>query len=179
MGAPGVNQPFDEDPLSPSSKPNANQQPYYPGPGQPFSPTGDQPGQGGPQGPGLGPTGAGTLPKAPVPQVGQKTPTEINVAPENIQPGQKLPPNAMTGEITTPSKRKMAPLLKNNDDETFAVDSAPVEVGKHQLVVRQNGREIRGFEIWKDNFYSFRRKFNETFFFRFAVYFLRGLSRKQ
>ena len=131
MGGPGTpNQPFyDEDPMSPSSRPNANQQPWHPG---------------GPQGPGAGPSGAGTPPKAPVPQVGQKTPTEINVAPENIQPGQKLPPNAMTGEITTPSKRKMAPLLKNNDDETFAVDFAPLEVGKHQLAVRQNGRDIRG-----------------------------------
>ena len=105
---------YDEDPLSPSKRPGVQQKPK------------------------------GSLPKAPAPQVGQKTPCEVNVAPENVAPGQKVPEKAIAGEITTPSKRKTVPKLHSNDDGTFGIDYIPNELGKHQLAVRQNGKEIKG-----------------------------------
>ena len=138
---------YDEDPMSPSKKPGVNQQPFYPGkpgtPGQnqPFSPSGNLPYQGAP---GAGPGADNNLPKAPVPNVGQKTPCEVNVAPDDIAPGQKLPENCISGEIITPSKKKTAPKVHANDDGTFGVDYIPSELGKHYLTVRQNGREIKG-----------------------------------
>ena len=113
---------YDEDPLSPSQRPNSQQTPYRP-------------------------MGSDSFPKAPVPNVGQKTPCEVNVAPENVAPGQKLPENAVVGEITTPSKRKAVPKLHSNDDGTFGVDYVPSEVGKHQLTIRQNGKEIKGLYL--------------------------------
>ena len=113
--APSDQPYYDEDPLSPSSRPNAHRAPK-----------------------------TGSLPKAPTPQLGQKTPCEVNIAPDNVMPGQKVPENAIVGELTTPSKRKAAPKLHCNDDGTFGIDYKPSEVGPHELAVRQNGREIKG-----------------------------------
>ena len=148
-------QPYaDEDPLSPSKKPGANQQPYYPGkpgtgtPGQnqPFSPSAT---------PGVGPgPGDDSLPKAPTPQVGQKTPCEVNIAPDDVAPGQKVPENCLSGEITTPSKRKTVPRVHTNSDGAFGIDYVPSELGKHHLTMRQNGKDLKGsffqlFISWK------------------------------
>ena len=109
-------QPYcDEDTLSPSNKPNVHNAPK-----------------------------GGNLPKAPTPQLGQKTPCEVNIAPDNVVPGQRVPENAIVGELTTPSKRKAAPKLHSNDDGTFGIDFKPSEIGPHELAVRQNGREIKG-----------------------------------
>ena len=126
MGSP-FDQPFmDEDPMSPSRRPDVHRQPFYPG-------------QPGPRGPGTGPQSG-----EPVPQVGQNTPCQVNVAPENVAPGQIVPEQVMTGEVTTPSNRKAVPRLVSNDDGTFAVDYIPAEVGHHVLAVRQNGKELDG-----------------------------------
>ena len=122
-GSPFDQPYYDEGPLSPSTRTDTQRQPFYPG--QPR--------------PGVGPQGGN-----PVPQVGKNTPCQVNVAPENVAPGQYVPEQAMTGEITTPSKRKAVPKLVSNDDGTFAVDYIPTEVGNHVLAVRQNGKELDG-----------------------------------
>ena len=132
-GTPGQNQPYyPEDALDSSNRPGVNQQPYYPGQGQPAS--------GRPQGPGRGPRGAPTI----APQLGQMTPCAMNVAPESLTPGQIVPEEAIDAEITTPSKRKAKPKVHSNDDGTISVNYVPSELGKHQMTLKQNGKEIGG-----------------------------------
>ena len=134
------------------SKP-LNGSPFTPKIQDPFnqlnqSPMSQAPGYGAPQRPGkgLGPKGpgVGTPGSDPVPEVGESTPCQVKVAPDNLQPGQILPEHCLAADVTTPLKNKAKPKLRGNDDGTFALDYVPTELGKHQLNVKQNGNEIKG-----------------------------------
>ena len=125
---PKIQDPFNQVPQSPMS-----QAPAFGTPQRSST---------GPKGPGASTTG--TPGSERVPEVGESTPCQVKVAPDNIHPGQILPEQSMTGEVTTPLKNKAKPKLRVKDDGTFALDYVPTELGKHQLHVKQNGNEIKG-----------------------------------
>ncbi len=56
----------------------------------------------------------------------------------------EAPDGPMTGEVITPSRRKAVPLIADNNDGTVSVHYTPTELGKHQLNMKQGGKEVKG-----------------------------------
>ncbi|XP_075250469.1 filamin-A-like isoform X3 [Convolutriloba macropyga] len=117
--------------------------PYYDEPGiapgstQPYN----APPGSGPRGPpGAKSPGGPQTPSSAPPGLGQMTPCDLRVPTDSDAP----PGTPVTGEVITPSRRKAVPTIVDNNDGTVGVLYTPTELGKHQLNLRQKGKDVKG-----------------------------------
>lgn len=68
------------------------------------------------------------------------TPCDLRIPTDN----DAAPGTPVTGEVITPSRRKAVPSIIDNNDGTVAVHYTPTELGKHQLNLKQKGKDVKG-----------------------------------